>query len=50
MIKCAVLGCKKEGKHSFGIYSETLNKMCIVNLCEEHLEMQKKAGVNPKAK
>ena len=48
-MQCAVIPqCKKEGKNSFEIYSETLGKTVIIMLCDEHLAMYKKAGVNPK--
>jgi len=47
-LQCAVLQCKKEGRNSFEIYSETLNKTVIIMLCDDHLVVYKKAGINPK--
>lgn len=48
-MQCSVIPqCKKEGKNSFEIYSETLGKTVIIMLCDEHLAIYKKAGVNPK--
>ncbi len=49
-IQCAVQSpqCKKEGRNSFEIYSETLNKEVIIILCDDHLAQYKKAGAHPK--
>lgn len=49
-LPCAVTTppCKKEGRNSFEIYSETLGKTVIIMLCDDHLAMYKKSGVNPK--
>lgn len=45
---CACLQCKKEGKNPHPLYSETLNKTVVVQICDEHFAIFKKAGVNPR--